>query len=60
MDAYGATIKLARLPPVSRAAQPEYAATRDNLLEKWQILGGYAAVCLLLACLVLALRNEDR
>ena len=60
MDAYGATIKLARLPPVSRAAQPEYAATRDNLLEKWQILGGYAAVCLLLTCLVLALRNEDR
>jgi hypothetical protein len=58
IDAYGATIHLARLPPATRA--PEFAATRANLVQKWQILGGYTAVCLLLACFVLAARNDER
>jgi ABC-type multidrug transport system ATPase subunit len=60
MDAYGTTINLARLPPLSRVAQPEYAFTRANLELRWQILGGYAAACLLLTCLVLAWRDEER
>jgi hypothetical protein len=58
MDAYGATINLARIPPASR--EPEFAHTRDNLILKWQILGGYTAVCLLLACVLLAARDEER
>ena len=60
MDAYGTTINLAKLPPVSRAAQAEYAFTRANLVQRWQILGGYAAACLLLTCVVLAWREEER
>lgn len=57
MDAYGTTINLARLPPASRL--PEWAYTRDNLFLRWQILGGYTAACVVLTCLVLAMRDED-
>lgn len=60
MDAYGTTINLAKLPPLSRVAQPEYAFTRANLVLRWQILGGYAAACLLVTCVVLAFREEER
>jgi len=60
MDAYGATIHLARLPPVSRIAQPEIAHTAENLVTKWQILGAYAAGCFLVACARLAWRDEER
>jgi ABC transport system ATP-binding/permease protein len=60
MDAYGATVNLARLPPVSRAAQPEFAHTSSNLITKWQILGGYTAVCFVVACALLAWRDEER
>ncbi len=60
MDAYGATINLARLPPVSRAAQPEIAHAASNLIEKWQILGVYALVCCVAACARLAWRDEER
>jgi len=60
MDAYGTTINLGRLPPPSRTPVPEWAFTRDNLVLRWQILGGYTAGCLLLTCLILALRDEER
>ncbi len=60
MDAYGATINLSRLPPVSRVAQPEIAHTAENLVTKWQILGAYAAGCFLVACARLAWRDEER
>ena len=57
MDAYGSTINLARLPPPARA--PEWAHTRDNLFLRWQILGGYTAACVVLACVILAMRDEE-
>jgi hypothetical protein len=60
MDAYGITVKLARLPSPTRIAQHELAATAENLFVKWQILGGYAVVCLVLACLLLAARDGER
>jgi hypothetical protein len=58
MDAYGATIRLSHLPPATRA--PEFASTAANLTQKWQILGGYGLACLVLACFVLAARDEER
>jgi ABC-type multidrug transport system ATPase subunit/pSer/pThr/pTyr-binding forkhead associated (FHA) protein len=60
MDAYGATVKLHRLPSPTRASEPEFAATAENLVVKWQILGGYTIVCLVLACVLLAMRDEER
>jgi ABC-type multidrug transport system ATPase subunit len=60
MDAYGATIKLARLPPPSRVAQPEFAATAANLLDKWQILGVYTLACLVLTWALLLVRDDER
>jgi ABC-type multidrug transport system ATPase subunit len=63
MDAYGATIKLARLPSPPGSVpgtQAEFAATQSNLFFKWQILGAYAVVCLVLTCLLLAARDDER
>lgn len=60
MDAYGATINLGKLPPRERVLPAEYAFTRDNLLTKWGILGGFAAGCLILACILLARRDRER
>jgi ABC transport system ATP-binding/permease protein len=60
MDAYGATIKLARLPSPSRTPQPEYAATVGNLVEKWQILGGYTLACLALTWALLLVRDDEK
>jgi hypothetical protein len=57
MDAYGATVSLNKLPPPARA--PEFAHTADNLLLRWQILGGFTLGGALCACLLLWLRNEE-
>jgi ABC transport system ATP-binding/permease protein len=59
MDAYGTTINMNRLPPPPRPAVAEFAFTRDNLLQRWEILGGFALGCLILACLLLWLRDRD-
>lgn len=59
MDAYATTIHLAKLPPPSRGTTPEWAYTRDNLVLRWEILGGYTIACLALACVVLWARDED-
>jgi ABC-type transport system involved in multi-copper enzyme maturation permease subunit len=60
MDAYGTTIHLAKLPAQSRVVEPEYAFTRANLIEKWEILGGYTLLCFVVACVLLAARDEER
>jgi ABC-type multidrug transport system ATPase subunit len=60
LDAYGTTVNLGRIPPPERTFPSEYTFTRDNLLLKWQILGGYTAVCFVLACLLLSLRDRER
>ena len=59
MDAYATTIHLAKLPPPSRGTTPEWAYTRDNLVLRWEILGGYTIACLAIACVVLWARDED-
>jgi hypothetical protein len=59
MDAYGTTVNLGRLPPLARPAAAEFAFTRDNLLLRWEILGGFTLGCLLLACLLLWWRDRD-
>ena len=55
---FGSTIKLGRLPPVSRAS--EFSPTPANLIEKWEILGGYTLICLGLTWFLLVARNEER
>ena len=60
MDAYGATINLARLPQAARLGQSDFAHTAGNLVAKWQILGVYALVCFVAACARLAWRDEER
>ncbi|APR85934.1 ABC transporter ATP-binding protein [Minicystis rosea] len=60
MDAYATTINLSRLPPPPRPALPEWSYTKENLILRWQILGGFTAGCALLACLLLALRDEEK
>jgi ABC-type multidrug transport system ATPase subunit len=60
MDAYGTTINLGKLPPPPRVPVPEWAFTKENLIFRWQILGGYTVGCLLLACVILAMRDEER
>ncbi len=57
-DAYGATINLNKIPPIERL--DEYAFNAQNLGTKWGILGGYAFGCLVLSCILLALRDRDR
>jgi hypothetical protein len=59
MDAYGATIRLTRLPPPSRVPETQFSPTPANLVEKWQILGGYAAACLVVTWLLLRWRHHE-
>lgn len=60
MDAYATTINLTKLPPPPHPAVPEWASTRANLELRWQILGAFAGVCVLLTCATLWARDEDR
>ena len=60
MDAYATTINLSRLPPPQRPVLTEWAHTKENLILRWQILGGFTAGCALLACLLLAVRDEEK
>lgn len=60
MDAYGTSVNLGKLPPASRIVPAEIVFTRDNLLTRWGILGGYALLCLIAACLLLTRRDEER
>ena len=59
MDAYGATINLNRILPVARPVPAEYAATRQNLIQCWEILGVYTGVCFVLACILVRLRDRE-
>ena len=59
MDAYGATIKLDRLPPVAKPAPAEFVFDAGHLAERWAILGAYALGCLVVACVLLARRERD-
>jgi hypothetical protein len=59
VDAYGTTVNMNRLPPVSRRPAPEFAFDPAHLVQRWEILGAGAIVCLVLACLLLARRDRD-
>jgi ABC-type multidrug transport system ATPase subunit len=59
IDAYGTTVNLDRLPPVARKPAPEFAFDPAHLVQCWEILGGFALVCLVLACVLLARRDRD-
>jgi hypothetical protein len=60
MDAYGTIINLGRLPPPTRVVPAEIVFTRENLFLRWGILGGYALICLVMACALLARRDRER
>jgi hypothetical protein len=58
MDAMGAATGLNELQDrIKFPYEPQYAATTENLLTAWGMLGAHAAVCLLVAWVVLARRR---
>lgn len=55
-DAYGVTVHLTRFIEVKGSA--DYEFVRDNLFEKWGVLGVQSVVCLLLTAIVLSQRER--